>query len=204
MSIDTDKIYSPIFGTNGSDTLTGTARSEVISGRKSDDSLFGQSGSDVVFGGAGDDTIQGDSGNDTLFGGGGPSYVDMGNFVIAEDYEGRITFLDEGAGYRNSLGMYKVADDGSVYDVEILFPNASKAGSGGDLIGGESYVDVALNAGDQLGFFIVIPGLACPPRSWSAARGQADEIQRKPTFGRGLPESRVFLLWLSSALHARV
>ena len=153
-----EPIYTPVFGTQAEDRLTGNNRSEMLSGRQGDDQISGRGGSDLAYGGSGDDTIRGDQGNDVLYGGGGPSYVELGAFTIAEDYTGSVTFLDEGAGYRNSLGMYKVAEDGTIYDVAVLFPNASKQGSGGDLIGGESAVAIDLKAGDQLGFFIVSNG----------------------------------------------
>lgn len=152
------EVITPVFGTNQADSLVGTHRSEIFSGRKGDDVARANSGSDQVYGGSGDDTLSGDSGNDILYGGGGPSYVDMSAFTITEDYVGSVTFLGEGAGYRNALGMYKVDDDGSIYDVDVLFPNASKVGSGGSLVPGESSVEVALEAGDQVGFFIVSNG----------------------------------------------
>lgn len=155
MSVDTDMNISPIFGTKGDDVLSGSSRSEVFSGRQGDDTIYSNSGSDESFGGSGDDTIYGNSGDDILYGGGGPSYANMGNFTITEDYDGVVTFLNEGAGYRNSLGMYKIDETGAIYDVDILFANASKQYSGGNLIPGQSTVDVPLSAGDQVGFFIV-------------------------------------------------
>ena len=153
-----DLNITPIFGTNGDDTLNGTGRSEVISGRQGNDRVNANHGSDDVYGGSGDDVLLGNSGNDVMYGGGGPSFADMSNLSITEDYSGTVTFLNEGAGYKNALGMYKVADDGTVYDVDILFPNASKVYSGGDLVPGVSSVNVDLNAGDQIGFFIVSNG----------------------------------------------
>lgn len=153
-----EAIYSPIIGTNDVDVIHGSHRGDLISGRKADDTLKGNAGSDLVYGGSGDDTITGGSGSDTLYGGGGPSLVDLTTFEVAEDYTGSVTFLNEGAGFRNSLGVYKVADDGTIKDVSILFPNASKIGSGGDLTPGGSSVALDLNAGDKIGFFIVSNG----------------------------------------------
>lgn len=73
---------------------------------------------------------------------------------IAKDYTGTITFIFEEAGFRNALGMYKFDDDGVIYDVQIIFANASAQGSGGELIPGESQVRVDLDARDQIGFFV--------------------------------------------------
>ncbi len=151
-------IYSPVIGTQAADTINGSHRADLISGRQVADDLDGRGGGDLIFGGSGGDLIAGGTGNDTLYGGGGPSIVKLSDFTVAEDYAGSVTFLNEGAGYRNSLGVYKVADDGSITDVSILFPNASKIGSGGDLIPGESAVALDLNAGDRIGFFIVSNG----------------------------------------------
>ncbi len=77
---------------------------------------------------------------------------------IAEDYAGEVTFLDEGAGYRNTVGMYKVDDAGRIETVEILFANSSGQDSGGDLERGESAVPVTLEAGDKVGFFVLPNG----------------------------------------------
>jgi hypothetical protein len=40
-------------------------------------------------------------------------------------------------------------------NVQILFPNASKVGSGGDLVPGENSVTFDINEGARLGFFVV-------------------------------------------------
>ena len=152
------RIYSPILGTQADDTISGSHRADLISARAGNDSMFAGNGGDLVYGGSGDDRIVGANGNDILYGGGGPSLVNLTNLTIAEDYQGSVTFLNEGAGYRNSLGMYRAAEDGTIYDVDILFPNASKVGSGGDLVGGQSAVALPLQAGDQIGFFIVSNG----------------------------------------------
>ena len=158
MSVDTEYNISPIIGTNASETLVGTGRSEVLSGRRGDDTIYAGSGSDEAFGGSGDDLIYGESGDDVLYGGGGPSYADMGDFSIAEDYQGVVTFIDEGAGYKNALGVYKIDGAGGIYNTQILFANASKTGSGGELVPGVSSVGLDLFAGDKLGFFVVSNG----------------------------------------------
>ncbi len=77
-----------------------------------------------------------------------------------------IIFLNEGAGYRNSLGYFVYQTDNppaSINDIPthtIIFPNASKA-SDGDLEQGDR-VELGINifSGQSLGFFIV-------PNGWS-------------------------------------
>lgn len=107
-------------------------------------------------GGGGRDILTGSSGNDVMYGSRGVSKaVDMNNFKITEATTAKITFNGEGADFQNTIGMYKIAADGTIYDVKLLFANASGVGSGGDLIAGKSSVEVSLNAGDQVGFFVV-------------------------------------------------
>jgi len=150
---------TPLIGTADVDIINGGGGSEVISGKGSNDHLTGNSGSDNVWGGSGSDTINGNSGDDVLYGGGGPAYVSLSSLTIASDYQATITFDGESAGYRNSLAWYKVDDStGQITDVEILWENASLQGSGGSLIGGVSQLDLDVQAGDEIGFFLISNG----------------------------------------------
>lgn len=90
------------------------------------------------------------------------------NIEIRRDFTGYatvdLTFLNEGAGYKNSLGYY-------IYDIDaapvtpndiaehvIVFPNASKP-SGGDLVEGDTVdLKVQLRAGQGLGFVLIQNG----------------------------------------------
>lgn len=116
--------------------------------------INGSKKSDVLVGTAGDDVIVGGSGK--------PVAADLNNVKIAQDTVAKVTFQGETADYQNAVGVYKIAPDGSIYDVQIMFANGSLAGSGGDLVAGQSSVDLALNAGDQLGFFVVPNAYAQP------------------------------------------
>jgi Ca2+-binding RTX toxin-like protein len=77
-----------INGTNGDDTLVGSANSDSIFGLGGNDLIFGQQGGDYINGNTGNDTIYGGMGNDTLFGGKGSDLIfgDMGDDTI---YGGR-------------------------------------------------------------------------------------------------------------------
>jgi serralysin len=147
----------PIVGTSGDDNLNGGNGHEVLSGRGGNDLINSGNGHDIAYGGAGNDEIHGDSGNDTLYGSGGPSFVDLSAFKIANDYEGSVIFQSESAGYRNSLGSYKVSAEGLITEVQFHFPNASLPGSGGNTQSGTTSA-LSMQAGDQLGFFIVANG----------------------------------------------
>ena len=147
----------PIIGTGGDDNLNGGNGHEVLSGRGGNDLINSGNGHDIAYGGAGNDEIYGNSGNDTLYGSGGPSFVDLSAFEIANDYAGSVIFQSESAGYRNSLGSYKVSAEGLITEVQFHFPNASLPGSGGNTQSGTAS-ELNLQAGDQLGFFIVANG----------------------------------------------
>ncbi len=158
MPIDTQWNISPVLGTGDNDSLRGTGRSEVLAGYGGDDRIEALSGNDEVFGGSGNDLIYGQGGNDVIYGNGKPAYVDMSQLVIQQATEAKVTFVDEGAGFRNALGVYEIAADGSIGNVQILFPNASKAGSGGDLVPNQSQTTFGVADGVQLGFFVVSNG----------------------------------------------
>ena len=147
----------PIIGSIGDDHLNGGNGHDLLSGRGGNDLIISGNGHDVAYGGAGSDEIHGNSGNDTLYGSGGPSFVDLSGFTIANDYEGSVIFQSESAGYKNSLGSYKVSAEGLITEVQFHFPNASLPGSGGSTQSG-SESDLSLQAGDQLGFFIIANG----------------------------------------------
>lgn len=150
-----------LIGTGKSDSVSGSEKSDVIFGEGRGDTLKGGAGDDRIHGGGGDDVVYGEHGNDVIFGGatlGGAA--DLNKFRISEDVKAKITFLGESAGFQNTLGLYKIAADGSVYDVKIVFANASLKGSGGDLVAGKSSVDVDLKAGDNVGFFVVPNGFS--------------------------------------------
>ena len=146
-------------GTNGSDVLQGTDENDMLAGEGGRDNIIGGGGDDFILGGGGNDQLQGNEGADTMFGAssfGGE--VDLSKFRIGEDVTGKVTFLGESAGYKNVLGVYKIAADGTIYDTQVLFANASLKGSGGNLVSGQSSVDLDLEVGDQLGFFVVANG----------------------------------------------
>lgn len=65
------------------------------------------------------------------------------NLIITEEADVWVTFVSEGAGYRNVLGYYtytlgnepETADD--IVEHKVIFPNVSMLGSGGGLIPGD-------------------------------------------------------------------
>lgn len=148
----------PIFGNHLNNELHGSRAHEVLVGYGGNDLIISNSGHDEAWGGSGNDRLYGNSGNDVLYGSGAPQFATLDQLIIEQDYHGSITFMGETAGYRNTLGSYKIDSSGSFYDVKIHFANASQIGSGGELVPGVSTSDLSLSAGDQLGFFIVSNG----------------------------------------------
>ncbi len=73
-----------VTGTEGPDTLTGTADKDYIYGYGGDDMISGLDAGDQIRGGNGDDTIHGDKGNDRIRGGSGNDMIfgDDGNDVL--------------------------------------------------------------------------------------------------------------------------
>lgn len=75
-----------------------------------------------------------------------PEYLVGGNeqnLVILDEAEVWVTFVAEGAGYRNALAYYTYDRDfppqtpADIKDCYVIFPNASLAGSGGGLYSGD-------------------------------------------------------------------
>jgi len=88
--------------------------------------------------------------------------VDSGNLTVPDGATSMtVTFQGEEAGYKNSLGWYKIVTDPETgettySDPEIIWHNASQVGSGGDLeVDGSSVTFNNLSAGEEIGFFII-------------------------------------------------
>ena len=70
-----------------------------------------------------------------------------------------VTFIDEGAGFRSTVGWYTVGADGELQNPRIVWANASAVGSGGALEPGVSSVELGgLESGEQIGFFLIADG----------------------------------------------
>ena len=93
-----------------------------------------------------------------------PHYLATGNstdLVITDSCDVWITFVHEGAGYRNSLGYYvyptnnppSTASD--IDSIHFIFPNISFAGSGGGLYSGDKVHLGSFAAGHSIGWVIV-------------------------------------------------
>jgi Ca2+-binding RTX toxin-like protein len=150
-------------GTNGTDTLTGSALADIIYGIGGDDVIRGAAGDDRVNGGDGADTLSGNDGNDTMSGGAGndiiygdgPELVAVGSNLIVngsfEDFGGTETYYSWGANIATMPGWVKstsaqyeaghaYATEGSWYiDLEAYYQNMDISQSIAGLTQGSTY-----------------------------------------------------------------
>jgi LruC domain-containing protein len=93
-----------------------------------------------------------------------PEYLAAGNeldLVLRDSAEVWITFVHEGAGWKNALGFYTYdadappASPAAIDARTIVFPNVSFAGEGGGLVAGDRVRLGAFPAGTALGWFLV-------------------------------------------------
>lgn len=95
-----------------------------------------------------------------------PEYFDhpTKNILIKETSKVFVTFINEGAGYKNALGYYAYDTSSPPESVDdlikvVVFPNASASGSGGELIRGNTVKLLGeFEAGTELGFFVISDG----------------------------------------------
>ncbi len=93
-----------------------------------------------------------------------PHYISSGyetDVVLDEQADVWVTFVDEGAGYRNVLGFYTYDADNPPTtapqdnEITIIFPNASALGSGGGLQVGDKVKIGTFPAGTGIGWVLL-------------------------------------------------
>ncbi len=93
----------------------------------------------------------------------GSSYVSsnaVSNIILTEDADVWITFVYEGAGYRNSFGYYKYATNtpptslADIKNITFVYPNASLKGSGGELVSGNKVYLGRIGKDTTIGFVL--------------------------------------------------
>lgn len=93
-----------------------------------------------------------------------PQYITSGydtDIKITKDADVWVTFVAEGAGYRNVLGFYTydlenpITEKPSSKDITIIFPNASALGSGGGLKVGDKVKIGSFKAGTGIGWVLL-------------------------------------------------
>ena len=96
-----------------------------------------------------------------------PEYIDAStrsNISLTDSAEVWITFVHEGAGYRNAVGYYSYptgsvpSSASAVSNMKIIFPNASFLNSGGGMRTGDKVSLGHFSANTTIGFFLVPDG----------------------------------------------
>jgi Ca2+-binding RTX toxin-like protein len=148
-----------IYGTNGSDTVTGTngddnihggdaipggsdVGDDTLNGGNGNDRLWGEGGNDILNGDDGDDFLFGDIGDDTCNGGAGNDEIEVtrGNDIVNGGIGiDLLTFFEKSAGITISLAVTVAQDSGdgiyTIHNIENLtggFSNDTLIGNDGD------------------------------------------------------------------------
>lgn len=174
--------FENLSGSEFDDTLTGDDGVNVVEGNGGNDTIYGGLGNDVLNGGAGNDVIYGGDGSSSIgvfldkeftdpivFPGllegknikllkppGDPSLgvVDGNLDVGVENAQAEITFRKGFAGYNNSLGVYSIAEDGTIQSARLLWENVKDAGK--DIT---HVIDLPTDSTTtEIGFFIIANG----------------------------------------------
>lgn len=81
---------------------------------------------------------------------------------LLEEAEVSITFLMEGAGYKNTFGYFTYDDDLNILSEQVIFNNSSATGSGGTLNQGDTVDLGTFEAGTNIGFWVTANGYNNP------------------------------------------
>jgi LruC domain-containing protein len=87
-----------------------------------------------------------------------------GNIVLKSASNVWVTFIHEGAGYKNTLGFYKYKSGNkpvTAQDIDtiyVIFPNVSFAGSGGGLVSGNKVNLGIFPGGTEIGWVLIANG----------------------------------------------
>lgn len=132
-----------------------------------------------------------------------PDYLNPGlelNSVLLGEADVWITFVHEGAGYKNLLGFYtynRNSPPASVNDIsafKIIFPNVSYYGSGGGLYSGDKVYIGRFPADTVIGYFLIPNGWYANKNSYSQYTAYYSNMAFNPETDP-LLKQHVILLW---------
>jgi len=84
------------------------------------------------------------------------------NIHLLAEAEIELTFIDEGAGYKNSFGYFVYDDNENILYEQTIFSNASEAGGGGSLLTGDTVSLGTFDEGTNIGFWVQADGFNNP------------------------------------------
>ena len=123
-------------------------------GSAGNDQITGTDAGDTVVGNQGNDTIRGLDGDDVIYGGGTVLGLNPNGITVEQSTTAHVELESIAKGFHNAVGMYKVDADGRIYDVSIVYaPDGGKGGGRG--LEPHTALDVQVEAGEQLGFFVL-------------------------------------------------
>ena len=154
-------------GAEGTDTVDGGKGDDTVSGGAGSDTLTGGDGADVVYGYTDPLSARLDFADGIVF----PDVTEVTNigdletpgddalgvaddgFAFGGDAVATLSFVDSQAGYHNTLGLYTIAEDGTIGDVRIVYENVQALSAGDSTV--FSVPDLAET---DIGFFAVVHG----------------------------------------------
>ncbi len=168
-----------IFGAAGDDIIDGGPGNDILNGNADNDQIFGGEGDDHLDGGDGDDMLYGGTdlgllnldkdfvdnitfpelieGVDiqNLIPPGSPAMgINSDNLTVSFGATASLTFREGFAGYNNTMGVYNIAEDGTIQMASVLWANVKTAG-----VNVEHSIDLPVGEnGGQFGFFIIANG----------------------------------------------
>ncbi|MGB0904401.1 MAG: calcium-binding protein, partial [Mangrovicoccus sp.] len=144
-----DSPVDPIYGTSGSDTLTGTVYSEEFIGNGGNDRILGEGGDDTITAGGGRDTIYGGAGDDSIEAGSSTDYIYDGTGDDVIDAGSGNDHIYAGAGADTIIGgsgrdwlrfNQAEADSLGAVTVDLTAGTGLGGAAEGDVISGIEYV----------------------------------------------------------------
>ncbi|MCP4176802.1 MAG: DUF4114 domain-containing protein [bacterium] len=99
------------------------------------------------------------------YGGLDPSFVENAtdpNLHFTETGDVSVSYIDEGAGYKNKFGYFTYDDNNNILESHTLFENASGLGKGGILEAGHTLDLGTFEAGENVGFWLQANGYYNP------------------------------------------
>jgi Ca2+-binding RTX toxin-like protein len=124
-------------------TIIGSSGNDVLTAKTAGDAIIGKGGSDVLTANGMGNVLVGD-------GGSAAKSVALDKMSIHQDVNAHVHFDGSAAGFHNTVGMYVYDNAGNVVSTSLLFNDVSAQG----VAGGAVDMNVALKAGQHIGFFV--------------------------------------------------
>lgn len=187
-------VSAPTAGSNGDDSLTGSAKAEYFDLQAGDDTVYAGAGDDIIVAGAGNDAIYGGSGADEIKGDAGDDLIDGGADLDTAVYAGAAA--DYEIAYQGANGAYTISAKA----------NGHAAGDGKDSLSGVEFArfgdgsTVALGSDGSLSQ-VGGSGLPATPANHSGSivlsgvAGLGQTLSAKVADLDGLPANAISYVW---------